>query len=118
MLGRHPRVCMALDPLMPFFRSLRNAVMRASASESVRRHFRPESPFQDFYFSPEGPEALDALLAGDAALTLEPSELARLRVSVEERAALESPELGQRLRAIDGRTYLEVLRSALEIIGS
>jgi len=118
MLDRHPQICIALDPLMPFFRSLRNAVIRASNSESLKQRFKPELPFQDFYFDPQGPQCLDTLLAGSAELPVEPDELARLRAAVEDRAALESPELARRMKAIEGGTYREVLASALSIIGS
>lgn len=118
MLDRHPKICLALDPLMPLFRSLRNAVMQACAPEDVRRRFKSESPFQDFYFDAHGPAALDTLLQGNADLPVAAPELSRLQAAVEERAALESPELGKRLRAMNGRTYGELLESALEIVGS
>ena len=88
MLDRHPQVCVALDPLMPVFRSLRNAVILSTLPAADRKGFTPESPFQDFYFDPAGPAMLDALLDGDAGLPLPPDELARLQQAVPERAAL------------------------------
>lgn len=114
MLDRHPQVCVALDPLMPVFRSLRNAIMTKSALPG----FDPASPFQDFYFSPDGPAALDALLSGDADLPINATELSRLRDAVRERASLESPALGARLAAIQGTSYSELIRNALELIAS
>jgi hypothetical protein len=118
MLDRHPEVCVALDPLMPVFRSLRNAIMRISAPEALRVRFDPDSPFQDFYFDSDGPAALDVLLNGDADLPVDDAEVARLRKAVRERAALESPELGDRLTAISGTRYSDLIRSAFAIIAS
>jgi hypothetical protein len=118
MLDRHPAISIALDPLMPVFRSLRNAVMQTSAVEDVRNRFKPESPFQDFYFDPGGPAMLDALLEGDAKLALAPGKLQRLQTAVPERAALESSKLAARLTAINGGTYGEVIESALSIVAA
>ena len=118
MLDRHPQVCVALDPLMPVFRSLRNAIMRTSAPAAIRARFNPESPFQDFYFDADGPASLDALLEGNADLPVNAEELPRLREAVRERAALESPELGAKLAAIDGARYSDLIRSALQIIAA
>lgn len=117
MLDRHPQVCVALDPLMPVFRSLRNAVILSALPAAERRGFTPNSPFQDFYFDPAGPAMLDALLDGDAGLPLPPEELARLQQSVPERAALESSELARRLAAMRGSTYAGLIADALRIIG-
>lgn len=118
MLARHPQVTVALDPLMPMFRSLRNAIVQTSAPEDIRKRFNPESPFKDFYFDPDGPTMLDMLLQGDANLPLASGELSRLRVAVCERAALESPGLAGRLAAIDGATYADLIGSALAIIAA
>ena len=117
MLDRHPAVAIALDPLMPVFRSLRNALMQ-SASEGVRARFKPESPFQDFYFDPDGPVMLDILLKGNAGVALAVEELSRLQREVPERAALESPQLAERLRVIEGATYAALIDSALGVIAA
>jgi hypothetical protein len=107
MLDRHSRIAIALDPLMPVFRSLRNAVLRPSS---------PDSPFQDFYFREDGPAQLDALLAGSASLPVPHGELQQLRQRVRERAALESPALAGRMERIEGASYQALLESALRII--
>ena len=36
ILDRHPQVCVALDPLMPVFRALRNAVIPSSPPDAPR----------------------------------------------------------------------------------
>lgn len=116
MLDRHPSVSVALDPLMPLFRSLRNAMVAASAPESIRQRFSPASPFQDYYFDPEGPFLLDLMLEAPVDLPFEQDELAALRDKVAARAALESPALGVRMEGLAGSSYGALFRSALDII--
>lgn len=116
MLDRHPDVTVALDPFLPLFRSLRNALVAARATEAVRQRFAPSAPFQDYYFDPDGPALLDLMLAAQADMPLDQSELAALRRKAAERAALESPALGARMDALAGNDYGELLRSGLDIV--
>ncbi len=116
MLDRHAKVAIALDPLMPVFRALRNAVTLKTAPKAVRQRFDPASPFQDFYFNPDGPALADAVLGGSAELVLGAAALPALRAAVQERAALESADLAERLGALEGRTYRDLLQNTLEII--
>ena len=118
MLSRHPAVEVALDPLMPVFRSLRNAVVLESLPLDRRRDFDPGSPFQDGYFAPEGPATMDAILAGSARLPISQEELRHLLPSVVERAALESSALATRMQSIEGSQFDELFRSALEIVAA
>jgi len=116
MLDRHPSVAVALDPLMPLFRSLRNATVAAHAPDSTRQRFSPASPFQDYYFDPDGPALLDLMLEAPADLPFRQGELAELRGKVATRAALESPTLGARLEGLGGCSYGALFRNALDII--
>ena len=113
MLNGHPNVRIALDPLMPVFRDLRNAVHAAAP------HTAPlavSAPFEDYYFDSRATARLDALLAGDCSLPITTAKLEQLRASVAERTSLESPELAARMEELNGNTYHELLRSALNII--
>lgn len=116
MLDRHPDVTVALDPFLPLFRSLRNALVATRATEAVRQRFAPAAPFQDYYFDPDGPVLLDLMLAAQADVPLDQSELAALRRKAAERAALESPALGARMDGLAGNDYGELLRSGLDIV--
>lgn len=116
MLDRHPDVTVALDPFLPLFRSLRNALVAARATEAVRQRFAPAAPFQDYYFDPDGPALLDLMLAAQADVPFDQSELAALRRKAAERAALESPALGARMDGLAGNDYGELLRSGLDIV--
>lgn len=116
MLDRHPDVTVALDPFLPLFRSLRNALVATRATEAVRQRFAPAAPFQDYYFDHDGPVLLDLMLAAQADVPLDQSELAALRRKAAERAALESPALGARMDGLAGNDYGELLRSGLDIV--
>lgn len=116
MLDRHPSVAVALDPLMPLFRSLRNAMVAAHAPDSTRQRFSPASPFQDYYFDPDGPALLDLMLEAPADLPFKQDELAELQGKVAARAALESPALGARMEGLAGSSYGALFHSALDII--
>ena len=118
MLDRHPDVTVALDPFLPLFRSLRNALVATRAADVVKRRFSPDAPFQDYYFDPAGPALLDLVLAAQAEVSLGREELAVLRRKAAERAALESPALGARMARLAGNDYGELLRSGLDIVAS
>jgi hypothetical protein len=118
MLDRHPLVSVALDPLMPLFRSLRNAVVAERARATVVQGFSPASPFQDYYFDPQGAAMLDLMLETPADMPFRQGELTGLRDKVANRAALESTTLGAKMYALDGATYGAVFQSALEIFAS
>lgn len=116
MLDRHPAASVALDPLLPVFRSLRNAMVAALAPDSARQRFSPASPFQDYYFDLDGAVLLDLMLAAPANLRFKQDELAELRGKIVARATLESPALGARLNGLAGSSYGDLFHSALDII--
>jgi len=116
MLDHHPAVAVALDPFLPLFRSLRNAVVETYAPQEIRRRFNPASAFQDYYFDSDGPALLDLMLAAQADLPLDGDALVALRDKAAERAALESPVLGKRMEGLEGADYGSLLRSALAIV--
>lgn len=116
MLDRHPEVTVALDPLLPLFRSWRNAIIATHAAADVRARFDPASSFHDYYFDPDGPALLNLILAADADLPLDGQELAILRNKVIERASLESPVLGSRMVNLAGPTYRRLLQGAFDTI--
>ena len=116
MLDRHPDVTVALDPFLPLFRSLRNALVASRAAEGVRQRFSSSAPFQDYYFDPDGPALLDLMLAGEADLPLDQEELKALRLKAGERASLESPTLGAQMSGLAGEDYGQLFRSGLDIV--
>jgi len=118
MLDRHPLVTVALDPLMPLFRSLRNAMVTQYAPAAVEQGFSPTLPFQDYYFDPHGATMLDLMLETPADLPFNHDGLAELREKVASRAALESKALAAKIYTMEGCTYGAIFQSALDIFAS
>ena len=116
MLDRHPSVTVALDPFLPLFRALRNAVVATQAPAAIRQRFSPASPFQDYYFDADGPALLDLMLAAEAGIPVDRNTLSALREQAAARAALESPALGTLMHQLAGDDYGQLLRSGLDII--
>lgn len=116
MLDRHPDVTVALDPYLPLFRSLRNALVASRAAEEVRRRFSSSAPFQDYYFDSDGPALLELMLTGHADLPLDQDELQELRLKAGERASLESPTLGAQMAGLAGKDYGQLFRRGLDIV--
>lgn len=116
MLNCNPWVAVALDPLLPLFRSLRNAIVARHAPDEVRQSFAPSAPFQDFYFHPDGPKILDLILSANADIALGCEELTELKSRITERAALMSPKLACHLRDLEGDNYARLISSGLGIV--
>jgi hypothetical protein len=82
MLDLHPDVAVALDPLLPVFREIRDLVAPWDAGGSL-----PD------YYGPGGPAVLRAVLDADLDTSLDAERAAALRVAVAERASLEAGDL-------------------------
>ncbi len=117
MIDRHPSAVCALDPLLPFFKSLRNEIVERHAPESVKLVFLPDAAFQDNYFQAHAPELLDLLLESDGQSLLPALEMKNLRGCIVERAALESPTLADSLTQATGESYKGFLDDVLRIVG-
>lgn len=117
MIDRHPSAVCALDPLLPYFKSLRNSIIRDGASEQAGRLFSPTVPFQDNYFLSYGPELLDLLLDSDGNLNLPERAQMDLRAAIVDRAVLESPGLAESLGLASGGAYGTFLDDVLRIVG-
>ena len=59
MIDRHPAAVCALDPLLPYFKFLRNGIVDLHAPAALRETFSPNAPLQDYYFQACGPALLD-----------------------------------------------------------
>jgi len=116
MLNRHPQASVALDPFMPAFRSLRDAVVRESADERLQRRYPPRLPFQDYYFDSLAPMLLDSVLAANLDMDLDAGELEFLRNACAERAALETPSLATQMGKLTGQTYAELFDSMIALL--
>ena len=115
MLSAHPAVEVAIDPYMPLLRSFRNAVISRHCDESTAARYST-APFQDYYFTDERLQVMDAIQAADLDIAFAQEERSALVQAVTERAGLESPDLEPLLGQLSGATYRELFDSALAII--
>jgi hypothetical protein len=113
MLDLHPSVEIALDPFLALFKSFRNAAQSAAGLP-----FDPGAPFQDYYFAPGSAAALDAILAADLSLPLDPAELPALRERIAGRAGLEAADIPPFLARLSGATYREAFASGLALVAA
>lgn len=113
MLNAHRNVKLALDPLMPFFKALRTALLDRRADRALIERYPTQSAFQDGYFDPLGVELLDEILAGDLNIALARSKGESLAQDISVRAALESPSLAAALAGTRGDTFEKFLRDML-----
>jgi Sulfotransferase family len=116
MLGAHPGIEMAVDPLFPLFRSLRNALVRHSGDPVVQALSDPSAPLQDYYFTADRIRVLDAIQAGELDVPFDDAEREVLQEQLAARAGIESPHLAERLRALRGATYRELFDECFRTI--
>lgn len=114
MLNAHPDVALALDPLLPLFRRVRDRWVAEDGRPELAAFASPGSPLHDGYGHPLGPELLDLVLNGDLAFRMTDAERQMLRADLATRAALESPSLAKALADVDGVTYGDFLSAVLE----
>lgn len=117
ILNGHPAVALALDPLLPYFKSLRNRIVETRGTADIKRTFDPDGSFEDYYFLSRGPATLDLIAGASLDLQFATHDEARLRAAVVSRAGLESPGLAELLQQVKGGDYGAFLASALQIIG-
>jgi sulfotransferase family protein len=108
VLAAHSQIEVALDPLMPLFKTIRSAIVGTD----------PAAPFQDFYQAAGGYALLDMLLAGDLSAPVAASELPALRAAVAARAALEAPDVAARAGDLAGGSCQALTASAFDIVAA
>ncbi len=108
MLAAHPAVEVAVDPLFPLLKAIRNAVVGDAID--------PSAPLQDNHGAASGVAQLDAMLAGDLSEAADPAVLAALRPALAERCAIESPDLVAAAEALRGPTFRAVLARFLDAV--
>jgi hypothetical protein len=118
MLAAHPEIMAASDPYFPLMRSLRNAIVRASADSQLRSSFDPTSPLQDYYFTDERIHLLDVIQAGTLEIRFEDDEWVDLHARLVARAEAESADLVPHLNELCAETYKAVFDKALDLIAT
>jgi len=114
MLNAHRDVKLALDPLMPFFKALRSAMLNRRGDRVLIDRFPADCAFQDGYFDLSGVSLLDIIIEGDLNIPLSSSESKMLAQSISTRAALESSVVAAALVDTRGDTFEAFLHDLLE----
>jgi len=110
MLNAHSRIALALDPLMPFFKALRDDWVEATCDSALVASYPADCALQDYYFGPLGPRLLDLVMAGQLTFATDRAELVS---TIAARAAIESLKFSERLKSVAGATYKEILDGVL-----
>jgi len=116
MLTANRNIMVASDPYLPLFRSLRNAIARQAVAEDPTLIFDPASPFQDYYFTNERLQVMDAIQAGTLDLPIALQEWSSLVEDLRTRASHECPDLLPLLDELAVPTYHAIFEQALRII--
>ncbi len=116
VLDAHPAIEIALDPFMPVFKALRNAIIAHCTSRGLADEFDPACAFQDGYQTAHGYELLDLVLDGSLAAPTDAIDLGVLRAAVAARAAIEAPDIAARAEQLVGETCYGLVASALAIV--
>jgi hypothetical protein len=106
-LSAHPRIEVAVDPLLPLVRATRDALAAAAGIA-----LPPGTPLLDGYASERDRAILDAVWEGD----LDVRALAPPREALAARAAHEAPDLAHALADVTGTTARELWDAALGAI--
>lgn len=113
MLNAHSRIALALDPLMPFFKSLRDAWIAKANRPALLARYPAGCSLQDYYYGPSGIDLLDLVMSANLDVNISDPKLTRL---IAVRAAIESPQLAKRLENLTGNTYRAMLDEILSCI--
>ncbi|MCA9290945.1 MAG: sulfotransferase [Phycisphaerales bacterium] len=116
MLSAHPELAVASEPLLPLYRSFRNAVVAASAARP--RSFDPAAPLSDAYYRADDLAVMDLVREATLAVPVPPAERSSLAAACRARAAHQAPDLAATLDdGFVGSTYLDTIRAVLRRLG-
>lgn len=118
MLAAHPEAMVAIDPFLPLYKSLRNAIVRRAADPEIR-DFDEGEPLHDSYFSARDRRILDRIERSDLEIPFEEGEWPGLAERLAARAAEEAGDLVPHLGRLAGaRTYREIFARTLDLVAS
>jgi hypothetical protein len=116
MLSVNKEIIAAASPYLPFFHSLRNAAIRTPGNSDASLLFDPSSAFQDYYFTDERIQVMDAVQNGYLSLPYNQSEWSQFYVESLNRVQQECSDLAPHLAEMRATTYEGMLDSGLNII--
>lgn len=116
ILSVNEDVSLSVDPYLPLFRQLRNAILLSSESPEVRGAVKPHAPLDDYYFSPIKREMMRVIQRADPSIQYDRGDHESLLEALAQRMSLSSANLVPYLHMLGGATYAELLTSAIRLI--
>jgi hypothetical protein len=113
ILSVNSGVKMASDPCMPIFREFRNEVVR----QKLDAAFDAEKPLDDYYYTEAKQKAFKTIQAADLQFPFPQDRLEELRSRSAGRMSLASKELVPLVNEICGKSFYELFKSCLTIMG-
>ena len=115
VLGAHSAIELAIEPMLPIYRSWRNAICRGSDIGDERPELDPAAPLQDAYFNRDNLAVLQKLLAADLVLPIDRAEWPNLIDGVAQRAQHEAADIVDDLKHVTAPdTYRSLFAAVLE----
>ena len=118
LLSVNEEINLASDPYIPLFRQFRNAVIERSNDPEVVAALDPNTPLDDYYFSPIKHRTMLEIQESSLEIPYDQSQHADLLQALERRTSLGSGDLVPFLSKLTGETFLELFRNSLRIIGT
>lgn len=110
MLAAHGDVEVAVDPLFPLLKAIRNAILGDAID--------PAAPLQDDHGTWERVARLDRMMASALDAPADPAVLAELGPAIAARCAIESPDLVAAASSLAGPTHRAVLARFLDAVAA
>ncbi|MCX8045010.1 MAG: sulfotransferase [Desulfobacterota bacterium] len=115
MLNAHPEIAVAIDPYLPFFKSLRDALVIKTLKKPWQE-FTPSMALQDYYYTDERIAILDLVQNGSLDMRLEKTQRLVLIEQLANRARIECSDLVGSFAGIEAEEYRVLLTALLNVI--
>jgi hypothetical protein len=112
MLNAHPRIAIASDPYLPFFKALRSAIAAQSASAAVPA----TAPLADYYFDPRQIAIFNAVQQARLDLPLPALELPSLHAEIRRYSEPYAPRILPLIDSIQGNTFGQAFARMLDVL--
>jgi hypothetical protein len=114
ILSLNSQISMASDPFLPMFKRLRNKIYEQSGLI-----YPKDAPTSDYYFSTQHLDLLKLLHNSNLKnITVNSDEVTEIRMAVQKRMSLASPELIPAFNNLNGANFYELFRNGIELMAS
>jgi hypothetical protein len=117
MLSVNKDIMLAMDPYLPLFKSLRNAIVRKNGDAKLAEFFDNDPPLQDYYFDDREISILDMVLSSDLDIPFQKQEWPILIEKLISRASDDAADIVPFLDILKkAKTYRELFEGSIEVI--